>query len=67
MKAGLNGPIISTFVNDIKIMAPKDCRFIQCIKAELAATFSMVDMDPISFYLGLKIERDRIKRTIKLL
>ena len=26
----------------------------------------MVDMSSISFYLGLKVERDRIKRTIKL-
>lgn len=26
----------------------------------------MVDMGPISFYLGLKVKRDREKRTIKL-
>ena len=57
-KTGLNGPIISTFVDDIKIMALKDSRFIQRIKAELAATFSIVDMGPINFYLGLKVEHD---------
>ena len=66
-KAGLNGLIISMFIDNIKIMALKDSGFIQRIKAELAAIFSMVDMGPISFYLGLKIERDRIKCTIKLL
>ena len=66
IKTGLNGLIISTFVDDIKIMAPKDNGFIQCVKAKLAAAFSIVDMGPISFYLGLKVERDQIKRMIKL-
>ena len=66
-KAGPNSPIISTFDNDIKIMALKKSGFIKRIKAELAAAFSMVDMGSISFYLGLKVEQDRIKRTIKLL
>lgn len=26
----------------------------------------MIDMGPISFYLGLKVERDRQKKTLKL-
>ena len=58
-EAGLNGPVVSTFVDDIKIMAPKGAGIIP-------AAFSMVDMGPISFYLGLKVERDRANRTIKL-
>ncbi len=33
---------------------------------ELTAAFEMVDMEPISFYLGLKVDRDREKRIIKL-
>lgn len=65
-RAGLNGPVVSTFVDDIKVMAPKESGFIQRVKAELAAAFSMVDMGPISFYLGLKVEHNREKRTIKL-
>ena len=65
-KAGLDGPVISTFVDDIKIMAPKGSGIIQRVKAELTAAFSMVDMGPISFYLGLKVERNRQARTIKL-
>lgn len=36
------------------------------VKSELAATFSMVDMGPISFYLGVKIERNQSKQIIKL-
>ena len=39
---------------------------IERVKAELTSAFSMVDMGPISFYLGLKVQRDREKRTIKL-
>lgn len=65
-EAGLNGPIVSTFVDDIKIMGIKESGFIRRVKEELTAAFSMVDMGPISFYLGLKVERDRQKRTIKL-
>ncbi len=60
-KAGLNGPIVSTFVDDIKVMAPKGSGLIQRIKTELTAAFSIVDMGPISFYLGLKVERNREK------
>ena len=67
IKAGLNSPIISTFVDDIKIMASKDSGFIQRVKAELAAIFSIVDMGLINFYLGLKVEQDQIKHMIKLL
>lgn len=48
-KAGLNGPIVSTFVNDIKIMAPQKSGIIQRVKAELIVAFSMVDMGSISF------------------
>lgn len=62
--AGLNGPVVSTFVDDIKIMAPKNSAIIARIKAKLAAAFSMVEMGPISFYLGLKVERDQGKLTI---
>ncbi len=65
-EAGLDGPVVSTFVDDIKIMAPKESGQISRVKAELTATFSMVDRGPISFYLGLKVQRDRENRKIKL-
>ncbi len=54
------------FVDDIKIMWPKRSGAIEKVKRELAAAFEMVDMSPISFYLGLKVERNREKKTIKL-
>lgn len=53
---GLDGPIVSIFVDDIKIMAPKKSEMIERMKAKLVTTFSMVNMGLISFYLGLKVE-----------
>lgn len=64
--AGFNGPIVSTFVDNSKIMGIKGSGFITKVKEKLAAAFSMVDMGPISFYLGLKVQQDREKKTIKL-
>ena len=64
--AGLKGPLPIVFVDDIKIIAPKESGIIQRVKTELTASFSMSDMGPISFYLGLRIDRDRERRTIKL-
>ena len=58
-KAGLNGPVVSTFIDDIKIMAPKNSGMIERVKLELTFAFSMVDMGSISFYLGLKVQQDR--------
>lgn len=64
--AGLDGPVVSMFVNDIKIMASKESGIIKRVKSELSSAFSMVDMGSISFYLGLKIERNRVNQKIKL-
>ncbi len=64
--AGLKGPVPIVFVDDIKIIAPKESGIIQRVKTELTASFSMSDLGPISFYLGLRIDRDRERRTIKL-
>lgn len=64
--ASLKGPMLSVFVDDIKIIIPKNSRIIGRVKAKLTATFSISDMRPISFYLGLRIDRDREQQTIKL-
>ncbi len=64
--AGINGPIVSTFVDDIKIMGAKNSGVIDRVKQKLTAAFEMADMGLISFYLGLKVSRDREKKTIKL-
>lgn len=59
LTAGLNGQVVSVFVDDIDIKGMKESGVINKVKAELIAAFSMVDMGPISFYLGLKVKRDR--------
>ena len=65
-KAGLDGPIVSTFIDDIKVMVSKGSGMMERVKIELTLAFSMVNMGPISFYLGLKVQRDRENRIIKL-
>lgn len=57
-KTDLDGPVISTFVYNIKIMAPKDSGMIERVKFELSFAFSMIDISAISFYLGLKVQQD---------
>lgn len=63
---GIKGPDVSIFVDDIKIMGIKGSKVIERVKKKLAAAFDMVDIDPISFYFGLKIERDCIIKILKL-
>lgn len=63
----INGPIVSTFLDDIKVMVIKGSGHIEKIKLEHAAAFEMADMRPISFYLELKVMRNRAKKTLKLL
>lgn len=63
---GINGPIVSTFVDNIKIMQVKRLHDIKKIKRELVTGFEMVDMGLVSFYLGLKVERDHLKKMPKL-
>ncbi len=47
-------------------MALKESGMIKQVKLELISAFSMVDMGPISFYLGLKVECNQVNRKIKL-
>ncbi len=47
-------------------MGPKGSGMIKWVKTELTSTFSMVDMGPISFHLGLKVKRNWHEKTIKL-
>lgn len=39
---------------------------IEQVKLELSSAFSMVDIGPVSFYLDLKLQRDRENWKIKL-
>lgn len=65
-ESGIDGPIISVWVDDLNIFTPAGSPYMQKVKRELSFAFKMVDMGPIQFYLGLKVERNRTNRTIKL-
>lgn len=47
-------------------MAPKKSSFIEEVKVELASTFHMSDISPISFYLGLRVDQNQEEKIIKL-
>lgn len=55
-EAGLKGPVLTVFVDDIKIMASKRSGVIERVKMELTAAISIMDIGLISFYLGLKVD-----------
>lgn len=48
-------------------MGIKELGYIERVKQELVATFKIVNIGLISFYLGLKIEKVCQKKTLKLL
>lgn len=54
------------FVDDIKVIRVKKFSYIERVKQELATTFKIVVIGPINFYLGLKMEKDRKKKILKL-
>jgi hypothetical protein len=60
-----NGTIIAIYVDDLLIFG-KQLSTIQDLKAELNASFSMTDLGPCAFYLGIEVLRDREARTIAL-
>lgn len=62
----INGPIVSTFINNINVIGMKKLGYIENFKNKLAVVFEMVDIRSISFYLGLKVEKDCQKKTLKL-
>lgn len=63
---GINKSIVSTFIDNIKVMGIKKSNYIEKVKFELTADFEIVDISLISFYLELKVERDRARRMLKL-
>lgn len=47
-------------------MASKRSGFIKKIKAKLTFTFQIVDITPINFYLGLKVDYNKEEKSVKL-
>ena len=63
---GIRGPIISIWVDDLNLFTPRDSPLMQKMKDLLILGFQMVDGGPITYYLGLKVDRNRAAKTIKL-
>ena len=57
--------IIPVFVDDMTLVG-NDKAKIQHVKDKLRKRFKLRDLGPISFLLGVSIERDRAKQTLKL-
>lgn len=56
--ADFNRPIVSMFVNDIKIMSIKKNLFIKNVKKKLIIAFLMIKISLISFYLSFKVDQN---------
>ena len=57
--------IIGVYVDDILLAGPSKSE-IQEVKNHLNQTFQMTDLGPVSYYLGMKVTRDRPNRVIRL-
>lgn len=53
-------------MDDIKITRAKNSGVIGHVKKKLIVGLKMMDIGPISFYFGLKINQDRKKKLINL-
>jgi hypothetical protein len=61
-----NGSIyIAVYVDDLLIIS-KDKIKIQELKGRLSTRFSMSDLGPVAYYLGMAVTRDRPNRTLRI-
>eukprot|EP00752_Nemacystus_decipiens_P006651 g5979.t1 len=57
--------ILTIYVDDILVTAP-DKKFLARIKKKLMERFTMSDLGEVSLILGMKITRDRVKKTLSI-
>ncbi len=57
--------ILTIYVDDILITSP-DKKFLACMKKKLMERFTMSDLGEVSLILGMKITRDRVKKTLSI-
>ena len=58
--------IVSVYVDDIQIYGPRGSKHIPELKKELHIRFAMTELGPCTYYLGMEIQRDRNKRTVRI-
>lgn len=57
-----NGLIIAIYVDDLLVIGP-DSLEIEYLKEQLGEKFRTKDLGPVSWYLGMRVIRDRALRT----
>ena len=57
--------VLASHVNDCTVTG-SSTKLIRAFKAEISERFKITDLGPISWLLGMKVTRDREKRTISL-
>ena len=57
--------ILTIYVDDILVTAP-DKKFLARIKKQLMERFTVSDLGEVSLILGMKITRDRVKKTLSI-
>ena len=58
--------IVSVYVDDIQIYGPRGSKHISDLKEELSKRFAMTDLGSCSYYLGMEIQRNRAKRSVRI-
>lgn len=58
--------IVSVYVDDIQIYGPKGSPHIAALKSELHKRFAMTDLGHCQYYLGMEIQSNRAKRTVRI-
>ena len=66
-KTGLDGSIVSIFINNIKIITLKNSKIIKHIILKLTFPVFIIDLGQIRFFLSLKIEQNWGKQVFKIL
>ena len=54
------------YVNDIQIYDPRESKHISDLKEELSKRFAITDLDSYSYYLNMEIQRNRVKRSVRI-
>lgn len=62
----INSLIITIFIDNLNIFALYGNGIISYIKSERTKAFEIVDMEPLAFYIRLKVTWNWEKQTIKL-
>ena len=58
--------IVSVYVNNIQILGLKGSRYIANLKKKLYKKFVITNLDLYLYYLGMKIQRDRMTRIVRI-